>query len=126
MRSIQVQFDMHNIPIQPFGPRPLMTAREVSAAFGISTAWVYQRTKQDAKDPLPVYRLSRAGIRFDPYKISTYLRSRERYRPGATLIAFDGIARVNGKGLYTLTRRRFQSGSVRLRMDRGPAYWQGF
>jgi integrase len=126
MRSIQAQFDVHNIPIQPFGPRPLMTAREVSAAFGVSTAWVYQRTKQNAKDPLPVYRLSRAGIRFDPYKISTYLRSRERYRPDATLIAFDGIARVNGKGLYTLTRKRFQSGSVRLRTDRSPAYWQGF
>jgi integrase len=25
-----------------------------------------------------------------------------------------------------LTRKRFQSGSVRLREDRGPAYWQGF
>ena len=114
MRSIQAQFDVHNIPIQPFGPRPLMTAREVSATFSVSTAWVYQRTKQNAKDPLPIYRLGRGGIRFDPYKISTYLRSRERHRPDATLIAFDGIARVNGIGLYTLTRKRFQSGSVRI------------
>jgi predicted DNA-binding transcriptional regulator AlpA len=126
MRSIQTQFDVHNIPTQPFGPRPLMTARQVSAAFGVSTAWVYQRTKHDAKDPLPVYRLGGRGIRFNPYRISTYLRSRERHRLDATLIAFDGIARVNGNGLYTLTRKRFQSGSVRLRTDRSPAYWQGF
>jgi integrase len=54
-----------------------------------------------------------------------YIRSRERHKVGATLDASDGIARVNGKG-FTLTRKRFQTGSVRLREDRNPVWWEGF
>jgi integrase/predicted DNA-binding transcriptional regulator AlpA len=111
---------------RPLEPQRLMTVRELCAAFSISPGWVYKRTKRGAADPLPVVRLGRCGIRFDPAKISTYIRSRERHRPSATLDSSDGIARVSGKGHYTLTRKRFQAGSVRLREDRGPAYWQGF
>ncbi|HEY2040881.1 MAG TPA: hypothetical protein VGG95_14510 [Edaphobacter sp.] len=36
------------------------------------------------------------------------------------------MARVNRKGKWRLTRKRFQAGSVRLREDRGPAYWEGW
>jgi hypothetical protein len=50
-----------------------------------------------------------------------HLWTRERHRTDATLDAFDGIARVNGKGKWILTRKRFQIGSVRLREDRGRA-----
>jgi hypothetical protein len=65
------------------------------------------------------------GIRFDPDHVLLYIRSRERHKVGATLDASDGIARVNGKG-FTLTRKRFQTGSVRLREDRNPVWWEGF
>ncbi len=37
----------------------------------------------------------------------------------------DGIARVNGKG-FKLTRKRFQTGTVRLREDRDPVWWEAF
>lgn len=108
------------------GARQLLTVGGLCATFAVSASWVYKHTKKGAKDPLPVVRLGRNGLRFDPEKIALYIRSRERHRPGATLDASDGIARVSGKGLQTLTRKRFQAGSVRLREDRGPAYWQGF
>ncbi len=118
--------DLQSAPTPFFGPLPLMTVPEVSATFGISAAWVYKRTKRNARDPLPVFRVGSRAVRFDPYKISTYLRSRERHRTNASLeAAFDGIARVNGKE-FTLTRKRFQAGNVRLRTDRSPHYWQGF
>ena len=79
-----------------------------------------------AKHPLPVVRIGERAVRFDPDKISTYIRSRERHRPNARLGSFDGVVRANRKGKYKLARRRFQNGSVKLRADRGPAYWQGF
>jgi hypothetical protein len=41
------------------------------------------------------------------------------------LESVDGIARVNEKDKWRLTRKRVQVGSVRLREDRGPAYWEG-
>jgi predicted DNA-binding transcriptional regulator AlpA len=108
-----------------FGPPRLLTARELTEYFGISLSWVYKHTKQRTKDPLPVVRLG-GSVRFDPYKITAYIRSRERDRPNGTLSSSVGIARVSRKGKFTLTRRRFQTGSVRLRQDRGQAYWQGF
>ncbi|HVC48537.1 MAG TPA: tyrosine-type recombinase/integrase [Terracidiphilus sp.] len=108
------------------GPPQLLTVGGLCSAFAVSASWVYKHTKKGAKDPLPVVRFGRNGLRFDPDKISTYIRSRERHRPSVTLDSSDGIARVSGKGHYKLTRKRFQAGSVRLREDRGPAYWQGF
>jgi predicted DNA-binding transcriptional regulator AlpA len=106
-------------------PKELLTARQVCTTFGVSTAWVYKRTRRDAEDPLPVFRLSLRAVRFDPDKISSYLRSHERHRNSASLRSFEEIARVNGK-VFTLTRKRFQIGSVQLRTDRGSDYWQGF
>jgi len=110
------------------GPAPvppkLLNVRELCDLLGVSSSWVYKRTLKGARDPLPVVRFG-ASVRFDPAKISTYIRSRERHRPGASLEGTDEIARVSRKGIQ-LTRKRFQTGSVRLRTDRGPAYWQGF
>jgi integrase/predicted DNA-binding transcriptional regulator AlpA len=126
MRAIPSQIEGQGSNTRPFGPTRLLTVSELCALFGVSPAWVYKRTKKGAEDPLPVFRLSWRAVRFDPDKISSYLSTRERYRTDATLEPFDGIARVNRKGKYTLTRKRFQTGSVRLRTDRGPAYWQGF
>lgn len=126
MRTIPSQIDGHGPEGRPFGPPQLLTARELCDAIGVTPGWVYKRTRRGAVDPLPVVRLGRRGIRFDPYKVSLYIRTRERHRPDATLESSDGIARVSGKGHYTLTRKRLQTGSVRLREDRGPAYWQGF
>lgn len=108
------------------GPRQLLTVGGLCATFAVSASWVYKHTKNGARDALPVVRLGCKRLRFDPDKIALYIRSRERHRPDATLDSSDGIARVSGKGHFTLTRKRFQAGSVRLRKDRGPAYWQGF
>ena len=110
----------------PSGPKRLLTAREICNLFGLSKSFVYQHTMEGAKHPLPVVRIGERAVRFDPDKISTYIRSRERHRPSARLGSFDGIVRANRKGKYTLARKRFQNGSVKLRTDRGPAYWQGF
>src|SRR5260370_42340706 len=80
---------------------------------------------EGAKHPLPVVRIGERAVRFDPDKISTYIRSRERHSPSASLSSFDGIVRANRKRRHTLARKRFQTGTVRLRTDRGPADWQG-
>lgn len=109
----------------PFGPTQLLTARQLCEVLGVTPGWVYKRTKKGCPDPLPVVRLGTRGVRFDPYKVFLYIRARERHRPDATLELSDGIARVSGKA-FILARKRFQTGSVRLREDRGPAYWQGF
>ena len=125
MRTVPSQIEGLGSDTRPFGPQKLLTVAELCAVFGVSQAWVYKRTRKGAENPLPVYRLSGRAVRFDPDKISAYLSTRERYRNDATLKPFDEIARVNGKGKWILTRKRFQAGSVRLREDRGSAYWEG-
>ena len=110
---------------QPATPRQLVSVQSICAAFSVSASWVYKHARKGCRAPLPVVRLGRS-LRFDLDKVALYLRSRERYSPNASLDSSDGIARVSRKGKYRLTRKRFQTGSVRLREDRGPAYWQGF
>jgi integrase/predicted DNA-binding transcriptional regulator AlpA len=117
--------DTQGLDGMPFGPKKLLTARELSSLFGLSKSFVYQHTMEGAKHPLPVVRIGERAVRFDTDKISTYIRSRERHSPGASLSSFDGIVRANRKRRHTLARKRFQTGTVRLRTDRGPAYWQG-
>lgn len=103
--------------------RKLLTVREICAATGLSRSFIYQHTKRGASHPIPVVRFG-GSVRFDPDQISTYLRSRERHRPSASLNAFDGIARAKRKRRNKLARKRLQTGNLRLRTDRGPAYWQ--
>jgi integrase/predicted DNA-binding transcriptional regulator AlpA len=117
--------DTQGLNEMPFGPKKLLTARELSSQFGLSKSFVYQHTMEGAKHPLPVVRFGERSVRFDPDKISTYIRGRERHSPSASLNSFDGIVRANRKRRHKLARRRIQTGSVRLRTDRGPAYWQG-
>lgn len=74
---------------------------------------------------MPVVRLGKRGVRFDPDQILLYIRSRERHAVSDKLDLSDGFARVNGKG-FKLTRKRFQTSSVRLREDRDPVWWEGF
>ena len=107
------------------GIRPLLTVSQLSQTLGLSLSWIYRRTGPKAVDPIPVARFGKRGIRFNPDHILLYIRSRERYTISDTLEPSDGIARVNGKG-FTLTRKRFQTGSVRLREDRDPVWWEGF
>ena len=71
MRSIPSQIERQGPEDSPFGPPQLLTARELCDAIGVTPGWVYKRTKKGAIDPLPVVRLGRRGIRFDPYKVST-------------------------------------------------------
>lgn len=108
---------------RPAIPRRLVSVESLCAAFCVSARWVYKHSRKECRDPL--VRLGRS-LRFDLDKVDLYLRSRERHSPGASLISSDTIARVSRQGKYKLVRKRFQTGSVRLREDRGPAYWQGF
>ena len=110
---------------QPATPRQLVSVESLCAAFCVSASWVYKHSRRGCRDPLPTVRLGRS-LRFDLEKVDLYLRSRERHSPGASLVSSDGIARVSRQGKHKLTRKRFQTGSVRLREDRGPAYWHGF
>jgi integrase/predicted DNA-binding transcriptional regulator AlpA len=110
---------------EEFSIRPLLTVSQLSQTLGLSPSWIYRRTGPNAMDPIPVVRFGNRGIRFDPDHILLYIRSRERHPASGTLEPSDGIARVNGKG-FTLTRKRFQTGSVRLREDRDPVWWEGF
>ncbi len=115
----------------PFSPQPgsglprLLTMPEVCAVFRVSPSWIYKRTKSGASDPLPIIRQGRK-LTFPEEKLRQYLTARQKHACGATLMASNGIARVNGKGYRSLTRKRFQTGSVRLREDRKPAWWEGF
>ena len=124
--SDTAQFGIQGSQLPLLSVPKLLAVTELCATFGVSRSWVYQRTTANSPDPLPVVRLGPRTVRFDPAKVFLYLRARERYRPDATLDQSDGDAPINGKGHFKLTRKRFQAGSVRLREDRGPAYWEGF
>jgi predicted DNA-binding transcriptional regulator AlpA len=106
-------------------PQPLLTVKQLCSYYNVSSSWVYKRTKKGAIDPLPVVPVG-SGLRFDSEKIRLYFAARQRAREGAILSTSDGNAQVNGKGNRSLTRRRFQTGYVRLREDRNPAWWEGF
>lgn len=107
-------------------PTTLLTAQELCDVFRVTPGWVYTRTKKDAIDPLPVVRFGSRGIRFDIHKISTYIRQHERHPVSATLGLPSGSAPIEGKGHFKLKRKRIQTGSVRLREDGNPPYWEGF
>ena len=93
-----MNFGRQGLDGMPSGPKKLLTAREISNLFGLSKSFVYQHTIEGAKHPLPVVRIGERAVRFDPDRISTYIRSRERHWPSARLGSFDGIARANRKG----------------------------
>jgi len=107
-------------------PTKLLTAGELCEMFRVTPGWVYTRTKKDAIDPLPVVRFGSRGIRFDFHKISAYIRQHERHPVSATLELPSGSAPIEGKGHFKLKRKRVQTGSVRLREDGDPAWWEGF
>jgi integrase/predicted DNA-binding transcriptional regulator AlpA len=105
----------------PFGPRKLLTARELCSLFGLSKSFVYQHTMEGAKHPLPVVRIGERAVRFDPDKISTYIRSRERHSPSASLRSFDGIVRPTERGDTNWLVNDFksaQSSCVRIVVER--------
>src|ERR1700722_8904928 len=83
MRTVPSKIEGPGGETRPFGPQKLLTVAELCAVFGVSAAWVYKRTKKGAENPLPVYRLSKRAVRFDPDKIPAYLSTRERYRTDA-------------------------------------------
>jgi integrase/predicted DNA-binding transcriptional regulator AlpA len=107
------------------GLRPLLTVSQLAQALSLSVSWIYRRTGPKAIDPIPVVRLGKRGVRFNPDHVLLYIRSRERHPFSDRMGPSDGIARVNGKG-FKLTRKRFQTGTVRLREDRDPVWWEAF
>jgi integrase len=98
--------------------------KQLCDQYNVSRSWVYKRTRKGAIDPLPVIRIG--GLKFDVELVRQYIAARQRPATGGTLSASDGNARVNGKGYRSLTRRRFQTGYVRLREDRESKWWEGF
>jgi len=61
------------------GLRSLLTVSQLSQALGLSSSWIYRRTGPKAVDPVPVVRLGKRGVRFDPDQIPLYIRSSERH-----------------------------------------------
>ena len=106
-------------------PQQLLDLDQLCTRLNVSPSWVYKRTKKGAPDPLPVLR-GIGRLKFDAEQVRLYIAARQRPATGATLSSSDGSARVNGKRYRALTRRRFQTGFVRLREDRTPAWWEGF
>ncbi len=102
-----------------------LTVQQLCTVLGVSPDWVYERTKPHAPDPLPVVRLG-TRLRFNLEQVFCYIRSRERHRLSARLDSSDGSVRVNGKENWQMTRKRIQTGTIRLREDGNPPYWEGF
>jgi hypothetical protein len=102
-----------------------LTVKELATALNISTNWIYKQTAPGCPDPLPYLAIGRSK-RFDLEKVRQHLEARQNNRSSATLSSTGGIARVNGKGIRRMTRRRFQNGYVRLREDRKQPWWEGF
>lgn len=123
LRSETASLSSEIRPIEP--PAALLSVHQLCARLGVSPDWVYERTKPDAPDPLPVVRLG-TRLRFDPDQVFRYIRSREHHRVSARLDSSDGSVRVNGKEHWNMTRKRIQTGTVRLREDGNPPYWEGF
>ena len=108
----------------PANPPQLLNTQQLCSQLNVSPSWVYKRTRKGAADPLPAVHIG--GLKFDPERVRQYIAARQRPAAGAKLSSSDGNARVNGKGHRSLTRRRFQNGSVRLRKDRTSPWWEGF
>ncbi|MCU1222339.1 MAG: hypothetical protein JWQ42_432 [Edaphobacter sp.] len=134
LRTAELEIPMPTLPsetaslnsgISPAAPPSLLSVQQLCAKLGVSSDWVYERTKPDAPDPLPVVRLG-TRLRFDPDQVFPYIRSREHHRVSARLDSSDGSVRVNGKEHWHMTRNRIQIGTVRLREDGNPSYWEGF
>ncbi len=61
------------------GLRPLLTVSQLAQTLGLSRNWIYRRTGPKAVDPIPVVRLGKRGVRFNPDHVLLYIRSRERH-----------------------------------------------
>src|SRR3954447_23622798 len=92
----------------------ILSLKQLCDQLSVSPSWVYSRTKKGALDPLPVVR-GIGRLKFDAAQVQQYVAARRQGSVGATLSSSDGIARVNGKEYRKLTRKRFQTGFVRLR-----------
>jgi len=101
---------------------PLLAVKQLAAHLGCSLDWIYKRVRKGAPDPLPFIPLG-GRIKFRLTEIEADLEYRRACR--GTLAGTNGIARVKGKE-KSLTRKRFQTGSVRLRTDCTAPWWEGF
>jgi hypothetical protein len=104
----------------------LPTVTQLCDVLKVSPSWIYQRTMESCREPLPVVRFGPRSLRFDREQVFHYIHKHERHWAGARLESSDGSAPINGKGHFKLAQKRFQAGSVRLRKDVRPPYWEGF
>jgi integrase len=104
----------------------LLTVTQLCDVLKVSPSWIYQRTMESCREPLPVVRFGPRSLRFDLEQVFHYIHTHERHWAGARLESSDGSAPINGKGHFKLAQKRFQAGSVRLRKDVRPPYWEGF
>ena len=102
----------------------LLTVKQLAASLNISTHWIYKRTARGSPEPLPYIGVGR-GKRFDLATVRNHLESRQTLTTGVMLPGTDGIARINGKAYRRMTRKRFQTGHVRLRKNHSHSWWEG-
>src|SRR5579864_7699031 len=93
-----------------------LTVKQLATALNISTNWIYKHTDPKCADPIPYLAIGRSK-RFDLEQVRQHLESRQNSRSSAKLSTTGGIARINGKAIRRMIRRRFQNGYVRLRED---------
>src|SRR5437016_11837533 len=95
-------------------PKTLLTIGDLCRTFGVSSDWVYRRTRSDALDPSPFLRIGRL-LRFEVEQVRDYLRSRSRNPISDNVSLTGGVARANEGRKRLMARKRFQSGYIRVR-----------
>jgi integrase len=112
----------------PSGPdkaqEAYLSVKQVATLLGVSTDSIYQRVRTNAPDLIPCTRLG-ARILFRWSEVQLDLDSRRRAGSSGSLAAANEVTGINGKE-RNLTRRRYQTGSVRLRTDSSSFWWEGF
>jgi hypothetical protein len=127
MGSIKRQFGSPSPHTQIGAGLPqLLTVMQLCEVLRVSPSWIYQRTMEACPEPLPTVRFGLRSLRFDLEQVFHYIHNYKRHWAGARLESSDGSAPINGKGHFKLAQKRFQAGSVRLRKDVRPPYWEGF
>ena len=105
-------------------PKTLLTIGDLCRTFGVSSDWVYRRTRSDALDPFPFLRIGRL-LRFEVEQVRDYLKSRSRNPISDNVALTGGVARANEGRKRLMARKRFQSGYIRVRGKHSPS-WEGF
>lgn len=107
-------------------PGGCLKVRDVAKQLGISIHSVYRLLKGQASIPLPAFKLGPKSTRVRQVDLDHWVKLHQPPCQDVSLSPIDGIARVNRKEYRKMTRRRFQTGCVRLRKNKHHSWWEGF